>query len=267
MDVHTRLDGIKSHFGVFGTGPPIVLIHGFGPSISVSWGLNIETLGRSRQVIALDLPGFGESEEPQVEFSISYLSRFLNHFLYALDAKQTAIVGHSLGANVAARFAIDHPDRISALILVAGFGPPALPVRLRLATSPFMNKLLRRSNEKLVRRFVSSLFYDKQLVTDELVREFLNEAKVQETRNPRPQFWSLLDYRFPRSELARITMPTLLVHGARDELIPAAHSVRASAFIKGSELQILPNCGHWIQREEPDTFNQMVSTFLERHSR
>jgi pimeloyl-ACP methyl ester carboxylesterase len=265
MNVQTTLDGIKSHFGIFGTGSEIVLIHGFGPSISASWGLNIKALSRSRQVIALDLPGFGESEEPQVEFSISYLSRFLNHFLYALGVKQATIVGHSLGAKVAARFAVDHPDRIRALILVAGFGPPALPVRLRLATPSFINKLLRRSNEKVVRRFVSSLFCDKQLVTDELVREFLNEAEVQGTTNPRPQFWSLLNYSFRQSELARINAPTLLVHGARDELIHAAHSMRASAFIKGSELQILPNCGHWIQREDPDTFNQMVSTFLEEH--
>jgi len=267
MNVQTTLDGIKSHFGIFGTGPEIVLIHGFGPSISASWGLNINALRQSYQVIVPDLPGFGESEKPQGQFSIDYLSRFFNHFLYALGVKQAAIVGHSLGASVAARFAIDHPDRVSTLILVAGFGPPALPVRLRLATPSFINKLLRRSNEKLVRRFVYSLFRDKQLVTDELVREFLNEAEVQGTTNPRPQFWSLLNHSFRHSELARITAPTLLVHGARDELIPAAHSVRASAFIKGSELQILPNCGHWIQREDPDTFNQMVSTFLEKHFR
>jgi len=267
MNVQTTLDGIKSHFGIFGTGPEIVLIHGFGPSISASWGLNINALRQSYQVIVLDLPGFGESEKPQGQFSIDYLSRFFNHFLYSLDVERAAVVGHSLGADVAARFAIDHPDRVRALVLVAGFGPPTLPVRLGVAASSFIDQLLLRTNEQRSRRFVGSLFRDKQLVTDELVREFLNEAELQGTTNPRPQFWSLLNYSFRHSELARITAPTLLVHGARDELIPAAHSMRASAFIKGSELQILPNCGHWIQREDPDTFNQMVSTFLEKHFR
>jgi pimeloyl-ACP methyl ester carboxylesterase len=265
MNVHTRLDGIRSHFGIFGTGRPIVLIHGFGPSISVSWGLNIDTLRRSRQVIALDLPGFGESEEPRVEFSVGYLSRFLNHFLYALDAKQVAIVGHSLGANVATRFAIDHPDRTSALILVAGLGPLSLPVSLRLATVHFIDKLLRRSNEQLARRFASSLFFNKQLVTDELVRELLNEAEAQRAASPRPQFWSLLNYGFSNDELEGITAPTLLMHGAKDDLIPVGHSVKASALIKGSELQILPNCGHWVQREEPDIFNRIALAFLDKH--
>jgi pimeloyl-ACP methyl ester carboxylesterase len=265
MNVHTTLDGIKSHFGVFGTGPEIVLIHGFGPSLSASWALNIDALTRNHQVIVLDLPGFGESEKPQFEFSIGYLSKFLNHFLYAVRVEQAAIVGHSLGANVAARFAIDHPDRVRALILVAGFGPPALPATLCVATSSFINKLLRRTNDKSVRRFVNSLLYDKKLVTDELVREFLKEAELQGTTIPRHQFWSLLNYGFSDNELARISAPTLLVHGAKDELIPAAHSVKASTLIRGSELQILPNCGHWIQREDPDTFNRIVLTFLDKH--
>jgi len=267
MNVLTTLDGIKTHFGIFGTGPEIALIHGFGPSVSASWSLNIESLSKSCQVIVLDLPGFGESERPLEEFSINYLSKFLNHFLYSLGVERAAVVGHSLGANVAVRFAIDHPDRVCALVLAAGFGPPTLRTRIRILASPFTDRLLRTTSEKAMKRFLGSLFYDKQLVAEEIVREFHKEAEIQGTTNPRSQFWSLLNYRFSDSDLARITAPTLIMHGADDQLIPAAHSVRASTFITASELRIFQTCGHWIQREAPERFNQMISSFLEKHLR
>lgn len=143
-----------------GSGPPLVLIHGIGGDAD-DWALCLEALASSHRVIALDLLGFGRSDKPHIEYSISGFVEVLGRFLDALDIARATLIGGSLGGWIAAAFALHAPQSVDKLIMVDAAGVwgkmTGLPVDLRVSTVAHMREILQ------------GLFYDKALATDELI--------------------------------------------------------------------------------------------------
>ena len=112
------IDGVTIRYCIAGCGEPLLLIHGLGAMIEY-WYKNIDCLAKHYQVIALDLPGFGQSDRPQnlCDVDVEYYINFLVHFLNALKVEQTHIVAHSFGGALALRFAEYYPERLKKLIL------------------------------------------------------------------------------------------------------------------------------------------------------
>jgi pimeloyl-ACP methyl ester carboxylesterase len=160
-----------------GSGSPVLLLHGFASSI-YTWKDVLPALARDHDVVALDFPGFGESEQPS-DLDGSRFPSLVLELLDQVGIQDTAIVGSSMGGATAVAVAATHPDRVTALVLIdsAGFNlaPEGRPWILRLAGSAPAGALLERLHVRglLVRIGLRQVFHDRSLVTPERFDEYL----------------------------------------------------------------------------------------------
>ena len=239
-----------------GSGPPLVLIHGLGGDAD-DWAFCLEALSASHRVIALDVLGFGRSDKPAIEYRISVFVDMLERFLAALGIGRAAVLGHSLGGWIAAAFALKSPDAIDNLVLVDSAGvwgdARELPVDFRVSTREHLREVF------------DHLFYDKSLATDTLVD--LAYALHLERGDGTTIANVLANLRDGREDLDRalgkLQVPTLVIWGEQDEIIPLATGRRMQRLIANSHLAIIPNCGHLPELEKPAEFVRCVLEFLQ----
>ena len=238
-----------------GSGPPLVLIHGIGGDAD-EWAFCLGALSASHRVIALDLLGFGRSDKPVIEYCIAVFVEVLEAFLRKLDIARPTLVGASLGGWIAAAFALRNPIALDKLILVDAAGvwgdTKELPIDLHVSTRDHMREIM------------EMIFCDKALATDALIdlayEQHLERGDgytihrvLQNLRNGR----EFLDDR-----IAALTVPTLLIWGEEDQLIPVATGRRIHRLISGSRLEVIPQCGHLPALEKPIEFSNCVVNFL-----
>ena len=246
-------DNIVVHYLEAGQGPVLVLVHGLGSSAEV-WRDSMRRLARGYRVVALDLPGYGKSDKPRSDYSIEYHAAALNDFIDALGAGKVALVGNSMGGWVSAITALNHPEKVSHLILVDSAGlrrdAAASTINLNPATKEEMRTLL------------LSLFADKSFVTEKLVNDqweyrkdirYTVKATLESFKSKQP----LLDDR-----LKNIKVPTLIIWGREDTLTPFAYAERFAKGIPGSKLVVIDNTGHIPQVEKPEAFYRAVKGFV-----
>lgn len=263
---HVEVDGLRLRYVRAGSGPPVLLLHGFVSSI-YSWKEIIPELAERHEVVALDLPPFGGSEIP-AELSPTLYEDLVPHVLDALGLDRIAIVGNSLGGAVAIVTAVRHPSRVERLALIdpAGFNfdPAERPWLLRLVGSPVVSPVVGRLP---VRRAVVSLglqqvLHDDDRVTRERVDEYL--APLLRPRAVGAAIAVLRERQalgFP-AIVSEVRQPTLVIWGAEDTWIPPAHGRRFEEAIRGSRLVTLPGCGHVPQEECADRVLQHLVPFL-----
>ena len=249
---------------VEGRGDPVVFVHGLLAS-SATWEDCLGPASVGRPAIAVDLPGFGCSDRPwPFDYSVDGEARGLVDFLDARGIARAVFVGNSLGGAAAALVAAEHPARVSALVLVDAATPeapiawPARLMRARvlgelslsLATRPLVAFGLRRW-----------LFADRRRVTGHATDDAWFPLTIPGTRRA-----ALCAIRSdPRLYIGledRVRVPTLVVWGGKDRLIPVSEGERLAARIPGSRLVVLPDAGHLPQREQPGVFARAVADFL-----
>ena len=276
-DKFTEVDGVNLRYTDSGSAPPtLLLLHDFGSSV-FSWRKVTGPLGEHARVIAFDRPGFGLSERPavapgesgvqnpytpeaQVALSVGLLD--------TLGVKRAVLIGNSAGGAVAVNFALTYPERVAGLVLVdpalQSGGPPAL-IRALYNTPQGA-----RIGPYLMRPF------GEEAGLEQLRRTYadpsrLSEADIAGYRRPLKAdgwdraLWELTKANkpgdlFPR--LGELTVPTLVVSGAEDNLIPVAQSQKAAADIDGAAIKVLPDCGHVPQEECPQKFLAAVTPWL-----
>jgi len=237
---------------------PVLLLHGLGGSID-SWTNNIDEMSQSLRIVAVDLPGFGMSDKPKVSYTIKFYQEFVVEFLKSLNLKSASIVGSSLGGQIAAEVAINHPDIVDRLVLISP--PGALPSSFK-GTTALKNyvKVLDAKTVKQVRKALMSV--DGKPV-DDLYAQFVYQKLSMP--GAKDAFISALkgSAQAPRltSRLNRIKAPALLLWGKEDAMIPVQF---AEPFIKIKNCRIIlvENCGHRLHAERPELFNKMVIDFL-----
>ncbi len=245
-------DNIVVHYLEAGQGPVLVLVHGLGSSSEV-WRDSIRYLARGYRVVALDLPGYGKSDKPRSDYSIEYHAAALNDFIDALGAGKVALVGNSMGGWISAITALNHPEKVSHLILVDSAG-------LRRDKFPSIN--LNPSTKEEMRALLLALFADKSFVTEKLVNDQWEYRKdirstVQATLESLKTKLPLLDDR-----LKNIKVPALIIWGREDTLTPLAYAERFAKGIPGSKLVVIDSAGHIPQVEQPAAFYRAVKGFV-----
>ena len=269
-----QVDGAPTRYLAAGTGPPLVLLHGAGDNAR-DWSSVLPLLGRSHRVFAPDLPGYSPGSSLVTDYSPARLARFVARFLDAVGVDRAAVAGNSLGGLAALQLALSEPERITALCLVdsAGLGRavnPALVIQRLPGIGELAIAVGRRrpgAAMRAVARAVLLFGRPWQAPPSWLVEqyraarqpEFL-EATVASLRAVLGPFGQrqVLTKRLP--ELA---MPTLIVWGTADWVIPVTHGRRAARRLARGSLVELVRCGHAPQVECPQGFTEALDGFLQ----
>ncbi|MFC7219467.1 alpha/beta fold hydrolase [Streptomyces polyrhachis] len=268
-DVH----GYRRAYRVEGDGAPLLLLHGVADS-SLTWEQVVPTLAERHTVIAPDLLGHGDSARPRADYAIAAYACGVRDLLTVLGVERVSVVGHSLGGGVAMQFAYQFPERCERVVLVssAGLGPQVHPM-LRLAAGPGAFPGMRLFTSAPVQWLAPALLRwtggaglgpdlpyvlrrYRQFADADARHAFLRTIRA--AVDLRGQHITMLD----RGYLAR-RLPTMVVWGARDGIIPLSHAHAAVQALPGSRLEVFEEAGHFPHHQDPDRFAKVVLDFLD----
>jgi pimeloyl-ACP methyl ester carboxylesterase len=271
----TTIHGYQRAYRMAGSGPALLLLHGIGDS-SESWVPLISALARRFTVVAPDLLGHGRSAKPRADYSIAAYANGMRDLTEVLGIDRFTVVGHSLGGGVAAQLAYQYPERVERMVLVAsgGVARDVSPV-LRVASAPFAEltlPLLQAAPSRLVTRVIVELLrvggHDLGRDAGEVTRIIDGmpdgPARSAFTRTLR----SVVDWRgqlvtmLDRCYLAE-RMPTMLVWGDHDGIIPVAHAHLAHQAMPNSRLEIIEGAGHFPHHTDPIRFVCDLEDFVD----
>jgi pimeloyl-ACP methyl ester carboxylesterase len=265
--------GTSMNYVDFGSGgeEPAVLVHGLGGQWQ-NWLENIPRLALDRRVVAMDLPGFGLTPEPNDDegISIPRYGQYVNALCDELGLGKVELVGNSMGGYIAAEVAIQFPERVGRLVLVSAAGissaetlrAPILTIG-RVATALATNTIARYRQlaaRPITRHFSLALVarYPRLLKPDFAYEGFFKGAG-------KPGFddalRASLDYDF-RDRLPEVKVPTLIVWGEKDSIIPVRDADEFERLIEDSRKLVMRDTGHIPMAERPVAFNDVLVEFL-----
>jgi pimeloyl-ACP methyl ester carboxylesterase len=259
LERYLQIGDIRTRYLDRGTGQPAILVHGLGGSIE-SWANNIDGLSSEIRAVALDLPGFGQSDKPKMNYTVKFYRDFLASFIERLQLRAT-LVGSSLGGQIAAELAIARPDLVQKLVLISPAG--ALPASFR--GSPALKRYVKVTKARSVEQAKQALFaVDGRPVDDAYARMVFERLSMPGAADA---FLSALvgSARASRlnSRLHRIRAATLLLWGKEDAMIPIKF-VDPFVKMKNCRIIMLEGCGHRPHVEKPALFNRLLTDFI-RH--
>lgn len=251
--------------------PPVVLLHGCGlDAASVSYRYLLPELAADRRVYALDLPGHGRSEKPKVRYTTEFFEGVLDAFRESEELERPSLVGISMGGGVALTHALRR--EVERLVLVDSYGlggdapwRAAASVGLRI---PSVHRLWWSSfaaSEASVRAHLRTLTGEPplpELVTD--VHSVVGDPAVGRT----VRSWQRSEFRATglatdhSARLGELEVPTMLIHGEQDPLLPASWASEAATRLPKGEARLYEGVGHWAPREVPERFVTDVTGFL-----
>jgi pimeloyl-ACP methyl ester carboxylesterase len=269
-----KLHGHRVRFNIAGEGPPVVLIHGVAGR-AAQWDQTMVQLAEQHTVIAPDLLGHGESAKPRGDYSLGAFASGIRDLLIGLDIEGATVVGHSLGGGIAMQFAYQFPERCQRLVLVSsgGLGQDVHPV-LRAATLPGSEIVLPViAHEKLIEAIalIPRALGKIGLRTGPDIAEMahgyasLSNAEgraafihtVRAVIDPMGQRINASDRLYLASK-----MPTLIIWGDRDRIIPVEHAQPAHEGMPGSWLELFDGSGHFPHLDDPLRFARTLAHFL-----
>ncbi len=276
---HTRV--VHGHRRAFllagpppGTAPALLLVHGIGDS-SRTWHDVVPLLARDHTVVAPDLLGHGASDKPRADYSVGGFANGMRDLLALLGLERATVVGHSLGGGIALQFAYQYPQLVERLVLVAsgGLGAEVTPL-LRAAALPGAGLAISASVLPAVRLPVlaaADVVARFGLIDPWDVDEVAHVWRGLKDRSTRAAFLrtlrSVVDLRgqcvssTDRLYLAA-AIPTLLVWGGRDPILPVAHARATAEALPGVRLEVVPRAGHQPHRTDPRRFVTVLEEFL-----
>jgi pimeloyl-ACP methyl ester carboxylesterase len=250
---------------------PLVLIHGTAASLH-TWQGWVGDLHARKRVITFDLPGFGltgpfSGEYPRDDYRADNLARFTLDFLDALHVQRFAIGGNSLGGEVAWRVATLAPTRVDRLILVDATGydfvPEHIPVGFRVARIPVFNRVSEFLTPRtLVEQSIEDVYGDPSRVTGALVDRYFEMMTREGNRRALNLRMQQIATDLAPERIRTLRLPTLILWGAKDRLVPPVNAHHFQADIAGSQLVIFPGLGHVPHEEDAQASVVPVRAFL-----
>ncbi|GAC1315744.1 MAG: alpha/beta fold hydrolase [Thermoleophilaceae bacterium] len=270
-----KLHGHRVSYRRAGWGPVLLLIHGITGS-SATWEDVIGPLSERYTVVAPDLLGHGESAKPRGDYSLGAYASGVRDLLGAIGHERATVVGHSLGGGVAMQMAYQFPERCERLVLVSSGGlGREVSALLRAATLPGAEWVLPLlSTNRLVTATQSVTSLGRRLGLrvgpdlEETWRGFVSLADADARSAFIHSLRALVDFGGQRvSATDRLylaeQLPTMIIWGARDPIIPMRHGVEAHAAIPGSRLETFAKAGHFPHRDDPARFVRVLSDFVD----
>ncbi len=271
----TLPDGVTVHFRDQGlrSGPPLVLVHGFAANLD-TWEPWVQRLGDRYRVITLDLPAHGLTTVPaDYQVSTDGQVEVIDQLTQRLGAERFYLAGNSMGGGASWHFALAHPDRVRALILVdsVGFSPKpeagkstreGPPLVFRIMANPMGRAVLEKINPRpLAGPGLKKAYVDGALVTPALVDRYVDLALAPGHRA------LLMGGQRPASPtspdaLKALTMPVLVMHGEADTVIPVEAGKALAGAIPGAKLILYPGVGHVPMEQIPDLSARDLGAFL-----
>lgn len=247
------VDGMLTHYERAGKGPIVLLLPGWADT-SQSWRPVQQKLSQTFDVIVLDFPGFGGSQAPSMAWGLDDYVKFVAHFLEKLDGVEgnlPAIVGHSNGGAIAMRGMGKSKLRADKLILVSSAGVRASRTSRRsvLQAVTKVGKVVTSPLPAALRQKLRGQVY-KAAGSDMLVAEHMQDTFKKIVTDD------------VREDAARVSVPTLLIYGDRDQDTPLSHARVLQQAITGSKLEVVPGASHFIHVEHPDEVSQFILGFL-----
>ena len=237
-----------------GQGPAVILLHGLG-AVKEVWLPSLGALSGKYHVYAIDQLGFGRSDKPLLEYEIATWVDFLQGFMQSQNIPKATIVGNSLGGWIAVDFAVQHPDMVDKLVLVDSAGLTRGQGGAPIPLNP--------SSIAETRTLLEGVFYDKKIVTDQLILlVFTNHMRNNDGYTIQRTLAGLAHPQFEDDKLKSIHAPTLVVWGRQDQLIGVDRGEKFRDGIPGAKLVVIEQCGHAPQIEKPAEFNQAVLDFF-----
>jgi pimeloyl-ACP methyl ester carboxylesterase len=266
------VEGMSTGYLTAGAGPPLLLLHGVGTSAR-EWSWVLPDLARNHLVYAIDLPGYDGSVKPP-DYAPAFTARFISSFLDAVGVERAAVVGNSFGGLTALHLALSEPARVSALILSdsAGLGRAVNPA-LAAVTLPgggdavrILDKTPLGASQRAFGRALLLFARPWQIPPKWLKDQYqlaqipnFMEATLESIRsavNLAGQREVFLD------RLPQLRMPTLIVWGIEDRVIPYWHATAAVTHLEQGDIEFISNCGHLPHVEQPKRFVSILDEFL-----
>jgi pimeloyl-ACP methyl ester carboxylesterase len=269
------LHGHRVNFNIAGQGPAIVLIHGVAGRAG-QWDQTVQLLAEHYTVIAPDLLGHGDSAKPRGDYSLGAHASGIRDLLVALDIERASVVGHSLGGGIAMQFAYQFPERCERLALVSsgGLGEEVHPL-LRAATLPGSEIVLPLLAHPrllevgaIIPRALGKLGLRTRIDLTEMARGYQSLSNADARNAFLHTVRAVIDARGQRINASdrlylASKMPSLVVWGCHDRIIPVEHAQPAHDAMPGSRLVLFDGAGHFPHLDEPLRFAQVLESFMD----
>ena len=258
---------VKVHYHEFGTGYPLICIHGAGPG-ATAWSNfrgNVGEFSKHYRAILMDMPQYGKSDKPIIQGGrLAFLARVVRDFMETLDIKRAHFVGNSMGGQATLKLAIDYPDRVDRVVVIG-----STPIKAGSIFQPLPLEGIRHirnyyrgdgpSLDKM-RHVLESLVCNTSLISEELVQEryqaSIDPEVVELFKKPAAEAEDLY------FELCKVRAKTLLAWGQDDRAGALDVALLMLRLLGDGRLYVFPRCGHWAQVEHRDEFNRIVLQFL-----
>jgi pimeloyl-ACP methyl ester carboxylesterase len=251
------INGLNIRYFTGGQGEPLVIIHGGGDGARV-WLNNAEELSKYYSVYIPDLPGFGRSQSANDRFRLPEFVKFVEDFSSTLGLSSFYLMGHSIGGGIALHYALKSPQKVKGLVLVSSWclGIEAA-LWVRLMSNPALCRSFGEAGMAISKaiKWLARLFYAPFKFANPITRVKMDIGMTMITL--RGQAIVLQD------RLCELTMPTLVVWGDGDQMVPASQAYVAAELIPDCQLHIFKGCGHSAYRQRVEEFSQLLTRFLD----
>jgi len=266
----------RTHYVECGNGIPVIMIHGGGPGAAgeFGWGNNIAALGEHGHAIAVDQIGFGLSDKPMdKEFSHVFFAEHFARFVDTLCIDEFYLMGNSMGAYVAARYALDHPGRVKKLLLVSS-GTIAAGMGIEMGMTPGMKTLVAYDGTKDgLRAFLAGIHYHPENMSEETLekrwgyaqlpgvpevqKSFMKFFREKRINDPQAAQWFDLRQRLPKLDI-----PTHFVWGRHDIFATPEMADQLEKLLPNASFEWFEDSGHVVQNDESEHFNEVATNFF-----
>ena len=264
-----EVDGLTIAYRELGSGPPVLLLHGW-PTSSYLWRDVMVPIAERNRVLAIDLPGFGGSDKPLgVRYGFELFERTLDGFLAALGVEEVGLAVHDLGGPVGLHWAVQRPGRVTRLAILNTLVYPefseAVLQFIKACSTPELREQL--TSPAGLEAAMGLGLADEANLTGEILDGVRKPFRTPESRRALADAGIGLE---PEgfAEIARLlpslAMPVRVIYGERDRILPDVRETmtRVKQDLPQAEVTALPECGHFLQEEAPDEVGALLARFF-----